>query len=44
MYYIPMGMLNGADVSAARYNAQSLVPSFIGNCELRPPRLCEVTS
>ncbi|RSH84226.1 uncharacterized protein EHS24_005735 [Apiotrichum porosum] len=31
MYYIPMGMLNGADVSAARYIAQSLVPSFIGN-------------
>lgn len=31
MYYIPMGMVNGADVSSARYIAQSLVPSFIGN-------------
>jgi hypothetical protein len=33
MYYIPLGMINGADVSSAKYIADSLIPSFIGNCK-----------
>lgn len=38
MYYIPVGMVNGADVSSAKYIAQSLIPSFIGNCKSRAPK------
>ncbi|GMK57978.1 hypothetical protein CspeluHIS016_0500100 [Cutaneotrichosporon spelunceum] len=44
MYYIPVGMLNGADVSSAKYIVQSLIPSFIGNliggCLLGLPMVC----
>ncbi|RSH93682.1 hypothetical protein EHS25_006329 [Saitozyma podzolica] len=31
MYYVPVGMIVGANVSSAKYIAQSLIPSFIGN-------------
>ncbi|CAK9783799.1 Formate/nitrite transporter [Cutaneotrichosporon oleaginosum] len=31
MYYVPLGMLSGAEVSMGRYLGQSLVPSLIGN-------------
>jgi len=31
MYYIPIGMVNGANVSVATYIAQSMIPSAIGN-------------
>lgn len=34
MYYIPMGMVNGADVSVGKYLGQSLIPSLIGNSKL----------
>jgi hypothetical protein len=33
MYYIPMGMVNGANVNSAKYIADSLIPSLIGNCK-----------
>lgn len=28
-----MGMLNGADISVAKYIRESILPSFIGNSE-----------
>lgn len=28
---IQMGMLNGADISVAKYIRESIIPSFIGN-------------
>jgi hypothetical protein len=31
MFYIPIGMVNGADVSVGRYIGQSMIPSLIGN-------------
>ncbi|BEI79476.1 hypothetical protein CcaverHIS002_0100050 [Cutaneotrichosporon cavernicola] len=31
MYYVPLGMVSGADVSIGRYIGQSLIPSLIGN-------------
>ncbi|KAK6907629.1 hypothetical protein L486_05548 [Kwoniella mangroviensis CBS 10435] len=31
MYYIPIGMLNGANVSVGRYVGRSMIPSLIGN-------------
>ncbi|KAL7420620.1 hypothetical protein Q5752_004571 [Cryptotrichosporon argae] len=31
MYYIPIGMINGADVSVGKYVSQSMIPSMIGN-------------
>lgn len=31
MFYVPIGILSGADVSVGRYIARSMVPSFIGN-------------
>ncbi|WWC68371.1 uncharacterized protein I206_102296 [Kwoniella pini CBS 10737] len=31
MYYIPIGMLNGADVSVGKYIGRSMIPSLIGN-------------
>jgi hypothetical protein len=31
MYYIPMGILNGADVGIGRYIWHSMIPSLIGN-------------
>lgn len=31
MYYIPMGILNGADVSIGTYIGRSMIPSLIGN-------------
>ncbi|OCF30508.1 hypothetical protein I316_07836 [Kwoniella heveanensis BCC8398] len=31
MYYVPIGMINGADVSVGRYVWQSMIPSLIGN-------------
>lgn len=42
MYFVPMGMLNGAPISVGRYVGQSVLPSFIGNSEyaLSRPVLC----
>jgi len=31
MFYIPIGMINGADVSVGRYIGRSMIPSLIGN-------------
>lgn len=31
MFYIPIGMINGADVSVGRYIWHSMIPSLIGN-------------
>ena len=31
MFYIPIGMINGADVSVGRYIGHSMIPSLIGN-------------
>lgn len=31
MFYIPIGMVNGADVSVATYIGRSMIPSLIGN-------------
>jgi hypothetical protein len=31
MFYIPMGIINGADVSVGRYIGHSMIPSLIGN-------------
>ena len=31
MYYIPMGILNGANVGIGRYIWHSMIPSLIGN-------------
>ncbi|BEI85712.1 hypothetical protein CcaverHIS002_0511130 [Cutaneotrichosporon cavernicola] len=31
MYFVPMGMLNGASITVGRYIVRSVLPSFIGN-------------
>jgi hypothetical protein len=31
MFYIPIGMINGADVGVGRYIWHSMIPSLIGN-------------